>query len=47
MKGPVLLAIEDIRGNAFGAFITEPIKLSEHFIGTGESFVFKLRSEFK
>ena len=43
---PTLLCIEDTRGNMFGALLSCPIKLQDHFYGTGESFLFTCRPEF-
>lgn len=44
--GPVLLVIEDVKSNVFGAFLTSPPKVTEHFVGTGETFVFTLRPTY-
>ena len=35
-----LLFVRDSRGNAFGAFLTEPWRVHQRYYGTGESFVF-------
>lgn len=42
-RSPTLLVIMDTGGSVFGALISEPIRLDEHFYGTGESFLFTLR----
>jgi hypothetical protein len=44
---PTLLCIEDIKQNIFGALLSCPIKLHEHFYGTGESFLFTVKPEFR
>ena len=44
---PTLICIEDTKENMFGALLTCPIKLHDHFYGTGESFLFTCRPEFK
>lgn len=38
-----LLVIEDTRGGVFGALVSCPIRESDHFYGTGESFLFTCR----
>ena len=40
-----LLFVRDGRGNAFGAFATEPWRVHQRYYGTGESFVFALDDE--
>ncbi|XP_023333959.1 TLD domain-containing protein 2 [Eurytemora carolleeae] len=45
--GPTLVSIQDTAGAAFGALISEPIKMDEHFYGTGESFLFSVRPNRK
>ena len=44
---PTLLCVEDTRGNVFGSYLSCPIKLHNSFYGTGESFLFTCRPEFK
>eukprot|EP00095_Tigriopus_kingsejongensis_P000312 maker-scaffold292_size219010-snap-gene-0.23 protein:Tk00312 transcript:maker-scaffold292_size219010-snap-gene-0.23-mRNA-1 annotation:"oxidation resistance protein 1-like isoform x4" len=44
--GPVILLIEDMNCNVFGAYLTQPPRFMEHFGGTGESFVFTVRPQF-
>ena len=39
-SSPTLLCIQDIEENVFGALISCPIKLWDHFYGTGETFLF-------
>ena len=40
-----LLFVRDSRGNAFGAFATEPWHVHQRYYGTGESFVFTVHDE--
>jgi len=47
VHSPTLLCVEDTRGNVFGSFLSCPIKLHDSFYGTGESFLFTCRPEFK
>ena len=42
-----MLLVSDTRGAAFGAFCTEPWKVSPRYYGTGESFVFRLAPEMR
>ncbi|ORZ24287.1 TLD-domain-containing protein [Absidia repens] len=42
-KGPCLLAIQDDDGDIFGAFISESMKVSTSFYGSGESFLWKVK----
>ncbi|XP_051252276.1 oxidation resistance protein 1 isoform X2 [Dicentrarchus labrax] len=44
---PVLLVIKDALDEIFGAFLSHPLKLSETFYGTGETFLFMLHPRFK
>jgi hypothetical protein len=44
---PILLVIEDTSGNVFGALLSSVIRPSDTFYGTGQSFLFNLRPEFK
>ena len=47
-EGPCLLLIQDIGSqNVFGAYLTARPQMSEHFLGTGETFVFTLRPKFE
>lgn len=47
LVGPTLLAIEDTTGAAFGALLSDPPRLEEHFYGTGESFLFSVRPGYR
>jgi len=44
---PLLLVIEDVSGNVFGALLSSILRPSEIFYGTGQSFLFNLRPEFQ
>ncbi|XP_042356265.1 oxidation resistance protein 1 isoform X2 [Plectropomus leopardus] len=44
---PVLIVIKDALDEIFGAFLSHPLKLSETFYGTGETFLFMLHPRFK
>ncbi|XP_029316323.1 nuclear receptor coactivator 7 isoform X2 [Cottoperca gobio] len=44
---PVLIVIKDALDEIFGAFLSDPLRLSETFYGTGETFLFMLHPRFK
>lgn len=44
---PVLLIIRDDSQQVFGGFLSHPLRLSDTFYGTGETFLFLLRPRFK
>jgi hypothetical protein len=44
---PILLIIEDTFGTIFGALISCALRISEHFYGTGETFLFTFYPEFQ
>ncbi|XP_040055523.1 oxidation resistance protein 1 isoform X5 [Gasterosteus aculeatus] len=44
---PVLVVIKDALDETFGAFLSHPLRLSETFYGTGETFLFMLHPRFK
>ena len=44
--GPCLLAVKDLTGATFGAYLTSPPRESKAMQGTGETFVFSLRPDF-
>ncbi|KAF7457226.1 TLD protein [Cryptosporidium felis] len=45
-KGPSILVVRDTNGVVFGAFISESIKNSTNYYGTGEMFVFTYKEIF-
>ncbi|XP_013817003.2 TLD domain-containing protein 2 isoform X1 [Apteryx mantelli] len=47
LSSPVLLLIRDTEAQAFGAFCASTIRLSNHFYGTGETFLFSFSPELK
>ncbi|XP_077989724.1 oxidation resistance protein 1-like isoform X2 [Glandiceps talaboti] len=46
-ESPVLLVVKDADDQMFGALLSTPIKVSDHFYGTGETFVYMLVPEFR
>ncbi|XP_072220804.1 oxidation resistance protein 1 isoform X2 [Leuresthes tenuis] len=44
---PVLVVIKDALDEVFGAFLSHPLRPSETFYGTGETFLFMLHPRFK
>uniref|UniRef100_A0A1A8KBG7 TLDc domain-containing protein n=1 Tax=Nothobranchius kuhntae TaxID=321403 RepID=A0A1A8KBG7_NOTKU len=44
---PALIVIKDAVGEIFGAFLSHPLRLSEAFYGTGETFLFMLHPRYK
>ncbi|XP_022257322.1 oxidation resistance protein 1-like isoform X1 [Limulus polyphemus] len=44
---PVILAVIDSEGTVFGALTSCSLKISEHFYGTGESFLFRFSPSFQ
>jgi hypothetical protein len=47
VEGPVILIMSDIPGAVFGAFLSDAPKFSEHFEGTGETFLFTLKPDYQ
>ncbi|XP_025090916.1 oxidation resistance protein 1-like isoform X2 [Pomacea canaliculata] len=47
LDSPVLLVVMDTAGYIFGAFINTPLKVSDHFYGTGECCLWAFRNELK
>lgn len=47
IDSPVLLVVKDTEENVFGAMTSEEMKVSDHFYGTGESFLYTFYPEFK
>uniref|UniRef100_A0A3B5B981 TLDc domain-containing protein n=1 Tax=Stegastes partitus TaxID=144197 RepID=A0A3B5B981_9TELE len=44
---PALIVIKDALDEVFGAFLSHPLRPSETFYGTGETFLFMLHPRFK
>ncbi|XP_029114589.1 nuclear receptor coactivator 7 isoform X2 [Scleropages formosus] len=44
---PSLIVIKDSRGQVFGAFLSHPLRPSESFYGTGETFLFTVEPRFE
>lgn len=47
VEGPVILIMSDLTGAVFGAFLSDAPKFSEHFEGTGETFLFTLKPDYQ
>ncbi|KAJ8009212.1 hypothetical protein DPEC_G00086550 [Dallia pectoralis] len=47
VDSPVLLVINDMDNQLFGGYSTHPFRISEHFYGTGETFLFSFCPEIK
>lgn len=45
--GPILIAIQDTNDAIFGCLLSCPLRPSDHFYGTGESFLYTFQPEFK
>lgn len=44
---PILLVIQDTSGSVFGALTSHPLRTSDLFYGTGESFLFTFYPDFE
>ncbi|XP_006139498.2 nuclear receptor coactivator 7 isoform X2 [Pelodiscus sinensis] len=44
---PVLLVIKDMDNQIFGAYATHPFRFSDHYYGTGETFLYTFSPNFK
>lgn len=44
---PVLMVIKDMDNQIFGVFSTHPFRMSEHYYGTGETFLYSFCPEIK
>uniref|UniRef100_A0A7N8X3P4 Nuclear receptor coactivator 7-like n=1 Tax=Mastacembelus armatus TaxID=205130 RepID=A0A7N8X3P4_9TELE len=47
IDSPVLLVVKDMDNQIFGAFSTHPFRMSDHFYGTGETFLYSFCPEIK
>uniref|UniRef100_A0A8C5MJZ8 Nuclear receptor coactivator 7 n=1 Tax=Leptobrachium leishanense TaxID=445787 RepID=A0A8C5MJZ8_9ANUR len=47
LDSPVLLVTKDMDNQVFGAYATHPFRLSDHYYGTGETFLFTFNPDFK
>ncbi|XP_062255775.1 nuclear receptor coactivator 7 isoform X2 [Platichthys flesus] len=47
LDNPVLLIVRDMHKKVFGAFSTDPFRVSKHFYGTGETFLFSFNPDFQ
>lgn len=46
-ESPAVLVIKDFHNQIFGCFVSHPLRLSDSFYGTGETFLFTFYPEFK
>lgn len=47
IDSPILLVIQDTNGAVFGALTSHPLRTSDLFYGTGESFLFTFYPDFE
>eukprot|EP00079_Xenopus_tropicalis_P035673 XP_017949444.1 PREDICTED: nuclear receptor coactivator 7-like [Xenopus tropicalis] len=47
VDSPVLLVVKDMDNQVFGAYATHPFRLSDHYYGTGETFLYTFCPDFK
>ncbi|XP_061574237.1 nuclear receptor coactivator 7-like isoform X1 [Cololabis saira] len=47
LDSPVLLVIKDVQKKVFGAFSSDPFKVSKYCYGTGETFLFSFNPDFQ
>ncbi|XP_030303368.1 nuclear receptor coactivator 7 isoform X4 [Calypte anna] len=47
LDSPVLLVIKDMDNQIFGAYATHPFRFSDHYYGTGETFLYTFYPNFK
>ncbi|XP_013858814.1 nuclear receptor coactivator 7 [Austrofundulus limnaeus] len=47
LQSPVLLVIKDMHNKVFGAFSSDPFRVSNYFYGTGETFLFSFNPDFQ
>lgn len=46
LESPILIVVKDTNDKVFGALTSEELKMSDHFYGTGETFLFTFHPEF-
>uniref|UniRef100_A0A3Q3BEY4 Nuclear receptor coactivator 7-like n=1 Tax=Kryptolebias marmoratus TaxID=37003 RepID=A0A3Q3BEY4_KRYMA len=47
LDSPVLLVIKDMHKQVFGAFSSDPFRVSKYCYGTGETFLFSFNPDFQ
>ncbi|KAL8607737.1 hypothetical protein ACOMHN_039410 [Nucella lapillus] len=47
IDSPILLVLKDTQNTIFGAFLSDPPKLSDHFFGTGVSQLWTFKDKFR
>ncbi|KAH0622283.1 hypothetical protein JD844_024451 [Phrynosoma platyrhinos] len=47
LDSPVLLVVKDMDNQIFGAYATHPFRFSDHYYGTGETFLYTFNPLFK
>ncbi|KAM6279530.1 nuclear receptor coactivator 7 isoform 3-T4 [Porphyrio hochstetteri] len=47
LDSPVLLVVKDMDNQIFGAYATHPFRFSDHYYGTGETFLYTFSPSFK
>ncbi|XP_053795002.1 nuclear receptor coactivator 7 isoform X3 [Vidua macroura] len=47
LDSPVLLVVKDMDNQIFGAYATHPFRFSDHYYGTGETFLYTFSPHFK
>ncbi|KAM4772099.1 nuclear receptor coactivator 7 [Rhinophrynus dorsalis] len=47
VDSPVLLVVKDMDNQVFGAYASHPFRLSDHYYGTGETFLYTFSPDFK